>query len=170
MTLKSQKELLRARFLSGDEGLSAFETWKSQIDMADHPDFGSFRLLPFLFHHLKAQGIDDPVMMKLKGIARRNWYKNQQFFRSWAPQLQALHAAGIECMLLAGPALALDYYGDYALDSEDDLAILVPTQQARSAIKQLQTLGWRPMYHRPDALVEPHQVAKSSNYQAIVAR
>lgn len=159
--VSSQKELLRATFLSGDEGLSAFETWKSQIDMADHPDFGSFRLLPFLFHHLKAQDIDDPVMMKLKGIARRNWYKNQHFFRTWAPQLQALHKAGIECMLLSDPALALDYYGDFALESEADLAILVPTEQARPAIKQLQTLGWRPKYHRPDALLEPHQPAKS---------
>jgi hypothetical protein len=157
--VSSQKELLRATFLSGDEGLSAFETWKSQINMADHPDFGSFRLLPFLFHHLKAQEIEEPVVMKLKGIARRNWYKNQRFFRSWTPQLQALHEAGIECMLLSGPALALHYYSDYVLDSETDLAILVPTAQARQAIKQLQTLGWRSKKRSPDILIEPYRWA-----------
>ncbi|MCB0209230.1 MAG: nucleotidyltransferase family protein [Anaerolineae bacterium] len=152
----SQKALLRATFLSGDEGIKAFETWKSQIDMADHADLGSFRLLPFLFHHLKTQGIDDPLLMKLKGIARRNWYKNQAFFRRWAPLLQALHQAQITCMMLSGPALAWDEYRDYALDSEMELALLVPSKQAQAAIHQLQALGWQPNKPLPNDLLGPY--------------
>ncbi|MCB9100898.1 MAG: nucleotidyltransferase family protein [Anaerolineales bacterium] len=157
--VSSQKALLRATFLSGAEGLSAFETWKSQISMVDHPDLGSFRLLPCLFHHLKAQDIDDPFLMKFKGIARRNWYKNQRFFRSLAPPLQALHEAGIECMLLYGPVFALRYYTDYALSSETNLAVWVPIKQARLAIKQLQRLGWQPERRLPDALIESYLAA-----------
>jgi hypothetical protein len=155
----SQKELLRAVFLSGDEGLSAFESWKAQIDMADHPDLGSFRLLPLLFHHLNTQGIDDPLMMKLKGIARRNWYLNQRFFHSVTAPLQALNEALIKCMLLYEPALALHYESKYALRSEIDLPVLIPFEQVRQAMKQLQDMGWRPVKQIPDALLERYLAA-----------
>jgi hypothetical protein len=97
-------------------------------------------------------------MMKLKGIARRNWYKNQGFFRSLVPPLQALHEAGIECILLYGPAFALNHT-DYALNSETNLAILVPTRQTRQAINQLQALGWQPEKNLTESLLEPYLAA-----------
>lgn len=56
-----QKPLLQAAFLSGEAGLRAWAVWKSQVNMDDHPDLGSFRLLPQLYRNLQCQGISDPL-------------------------------------------------------------------------------------------------------------
>lgn len=155
----SRKELLRATFSAGNEGSRAFETWKSQIDMADHPDFGSFRLLPILFRQLRTNGVDDPIMMKLKGIVRQNWYKNQRFFYHIEPLLQALHEAGLECLLLYGAAFASNYNRDYVLGTEMNLSILVSLEQVRPAIEKLQDLGWQPENQLWEPLLEPFLAA-----------
>lgn len=73
--------------------------------------------------------------MKFKGIARKAWYNNQRYFRSILPPLQALHQAGIETMLLYGPALALAFHSDYAHGGETVLPILVRPEQALATIK-----------------------------------
>ncbi len=151
----SQRDLLRATFVAGATGAAAFQAWKTQIDMADHPDIGSFRLLPTLWRRLLADGIDDPVLSKLKGIARRNWFQNQRFFRSWAPLLGSLHEAGIPCLLLSGPSLALTLR-DYALLTESVLGLLVRPRQARQAVEHLQAAGWRPKKQLPVPLTESY--------------
>ena len=151
-----QKPLLRAAFLSGEAGLRAWAVWKSQVNMDDHPDPGSFRLLPQLYRNLQSQGISDPLMMKLKGIARKAWYNNQRYFRSILSPLQALHQVGIETMLLYGPALALNFHSDYALREQTILPILVRPEQAIDAIKQLQALGWESEARLPSHLIEPY--------------
>lgn len=138
----SQQELLRAVFASGSAGASAFEAWRCQIDMADHPDVGSFRLLPALSRRLVADRRDDPLVSKLQGIARRNWFQNQRYFRSWAPVLESLYELGTPCMLIGGPSLALRL-NDYALLTETILTILVRSNQACQAIERLQAIGWR---------------------------
>jgi len=127
--------------------------------MADHPDFGSFRLLPFLFHHLKAQDIEDPLMMKSKGIARRNWYKNQKYFRSLEHLLRALHQADIDCMFLCGSTFALNYHRDYTLDAEANLTILIPLEQMWIAFKQLQIMGWQPAKQLLKPVLTPYLAA-----------
>src|SRR6185436_7611172 len=83
-----QHPLLRAAFLSGEAGLSAWETWKSQVNMDDYPDAGSFQLLPQLPRNLQNQEVDDPLLLKFKGVARQSWFKNQQTFSTLAPHLQ----------------------------------------------------------------------------------
>ena len=151
--------LLRAAFLSNEAGIQAWQLWRSQVNMEEHPDLGAFRLLPAVYHNLQSLDIDDSMMMKLKGIARRNWYQNQRFFRSVAPPLQALHEVGFKCMLLGGPAIVLRYYSEYALGSEAALAILVPATQARQTFEQLQLLGWQPEKPLPDTLIESYLAA-----------
>ena len=151
-----KKSLLRAAFLSGDEALRAWEAWRVQINMDDQPDPGSFRLLAQLYRNLQKHGIEDPLMMKFKGVTRQTWYKNQRFFRSVAPLLRALGEVEIESMLLYGPALALQYYQDYVLNGGPTLTILVRSEQAATAIKQLQALGWASEARLPAELVEPY--------------
>jgi hypothetical protein len=60
--------------------------------------------------------------------------------------------------LLYGPAFALNHT-DYALNSETNLAMLVPTRQTRQAINQLQALGWQPEKNLPETLLEPYLAA-----------
>jgi len=151
-----QKPLLRAAFLPNEAGLQAWELWKSQVNMDDHPDPGSFRLLPPLYRNLQRLNVDDPLLMKLKGIVRQRWYKNQQFFRSTVPTLQQLHQAGIEPLLLYGPALALYYHSDYTLDGGTVLSILVRPEQAVKTIHLLQDSGWVSEARLPQSLIEPY--------------
>ena len=94
-----QLPLLRAAFLSGAAGLAAWETWKSQVNMDDYPDPGSFQLLPQLYRNLQHQGLDDPLILKLKGIARQSWFRNQRNFSLLAPHLQMLKEAGMEVLM-----------------------------------------------------------------------
>lgn len=124
--------------------------------MDDHPDPGSFRLLPQLYRNLSNQGITDPLMMRLKGVGRQGWVKNQQFFNSAAQLFQHLHRANIKAMLLYGPAIALKYSSDYRLATTATLPILVPTNQACAAAKCLQAHGWKSESGMQPQSIGPH--------------
>jgi hypothetical protein len=150
-----QRLLLRAAFMPGNAGVEAWEMWKTRVNMDDHLDLGSFRLLPQLYRNLQKHGVDDPLMMKFRGIARHTWYKNQRFFRSVLPLVHSLHEVGVESLLLDGPAIALQYLSDYVLDEGTDLAILVRPDQAATAIRQLQLSGCAPE-SKMSAGLEPH--------------
>jgi hypothetical protein len=148
--------LLQAAFLSDNTGLQAWHCWKNQINIDDYPDTGSFRLLPALYRNLQKLGVADPFLEKLKGIVRRNWYKNQRFFKSVSGPLQSLQQAGIAPMLLYGPALALQIQSDYALDGGTNLAVLVHPEQAKAAISHLQSTGWQPEARLPESLLNDY--------------
>lgn len=153
--VSSQKHLLRATFLQGQESIQAWQQWKSQINMDDYPDPGSSKLLPQLYHNLKEQGLNDPLMMKFKGVSRKAWYKNQRFFESVTEPLSTLHQARIKTMVLYDPALAL-HYADYPLNSTATLALFVPTRQAIPAVECLQQAGWVSETNLPPASIAAH--------------
>jgi hypothetical protein len=132
---------LRAALLQSAEASEAWDRWQGQVDL-DRLDYGSFRLLPLLYHNLRHQKIEHPWMGKFKGIYRRTWYENQIRFRNAAAILQSLHAAGIETLLLKGAALVLLHYRDLALRPMQDLDFLVPVPMAVKAEAVLQKLGW----------------------------
>jgi hypothetical protein len=110
--------------------------------MDDHPDLGSFRLLPQLYRNLSRQGVDDPLLLRFKGVARKEWYKNQRFFSSVVQPVEVLNQAGIQSMLLYDPAMALRCASDYRIGTTATLAILVPTRQAICAAECLGRNGW----------------------------
>ena len=145
--------------MPGNAGVEAWEMWKTRVNMDDHLDLGSFRILPQLYRNLQNLGIDDPLMMKFKGIARQTWLKNQRLFHSTAPPLQALSEAGIDVLIFSGAALALRYYPDYVLSPATELTLLVRPAQALAALTQLQALGWTPVSSLPqipiDAYIQP---------------
>lgn len=134
--------LLRAALLHGSDALDAWDWWKTQADF-DRLDQGSHRLLPKLYHNLQAQGLDDPLMGKLKGIYRNTWYKNQLLFHHAANVLSSLNRASIETMILKGAALVSLYYHDQGLRHMDDFDVLVRPHQALQAMRILEESGWR---------------------------
>jgi len=91
---------------------------------------------------------------RLKGIHRRAWYENQTLFHDLEPVLQRFHAAGIECMLLKGAALVLQYYRDMGLRPMRDLDVLVPEERAAEALQLMQDDGWRVLTAWPGELTE----------------
>jgi len=131
-----QELLLKAALFRGDAALSAWKEWISSVDI-EILDWGSYRLLPLLYHNLNELGIKDPVMKRLKGVYRYTWFKNQMLFTEMSRLLQSFSDAGIKTMALKGPALVLLHYGDYGLRPMDDFDVLVPTEKATDAIDLL---------------------------------
>jgi hypothetical protein len=140
---KEQKWLLRAALLQGNAAIAAWREWESNVDI-DRLDRGSQRLLPLLYHNLREQGVETPLMGKLKGVYRATWYKNQLAFHDMAALLNVFHAAGIQTMILKEAALILLHYQDHGLRPMDKFDILVRPEQASAAINLLVELGWRP--------------------------
>jgi len=76
---REQELLLRAALLQGNDAINAWHEWKSSVDI-EQLDQGSYRLLPLLYRSLHIDGVEDPLMNKLKGVYRMTWYKNQPFY------------------------------------------------------------------------------------------
>lgn len=138
-----QELLLKASLLQGGEAISAWEKWRSSVNI-EQLDPGSHRLFPLLYHNLNMRGIKDPLMNMLKGVYNLTWYQNQLLFHKVAALLNSFHNAGIETMLLKGAALTLLYYRDHGLRPMGDIDVLVRTEQAPAAINLLRNLGWEP--------------------------
>jgi len=139
---KEQELLLQAALLNGADGKDALAQWLDAIDFEGEMDYGSFRLLPLLFHHLKKQGRDLPIMSRLKGIYRYAWFKNQQLFFELGKTLNTLRQAGIPTMVLKGAALTVQVYRNHAIRPMADMDILVPASQAVETYEILRALGW----------------------------
>jgi hypothetical protein len=138
----NQELLLKAALLSGKESVNAFRKWKDSYDWEEYLEPGSFRLLPLLYVNLHKQGVDDPVMGKLKGIYRQAWSKNQTLFHEMAGVIGLLQRAGIKTMLLKGASLSLLYYKNNGSRPMADIDVLIPLKQTRLATDLLQKAGW----------------------------
>ena len=138
-----QELLLRAALLDGEKAIEAWTEWRRRIDPDGEFDQGSFRLLPLLFFNIHKLGVSDPFMARLKGIYRRSWYETHQLFYATQKTLEDLNKAGIRTLLLKGAPLSLHYYDNIALRPMSDLDILVPTDQARRALEQMDESGWQ---------------------------
>jgi hypothetical protein len=156
-----QRPLLRAAFLPGAAGVAAWEMWRSQVRMEDHADPGSFRLLPRVCRNMRQHGIDDPLLAKLTGIARQSWFKQQSAFRTLAPHLQSLRAAGVDVLMLGSMAAALRCSDD-PCESEPVWSWLVRPDQAVAALRRLRSSGWRLDAPPPDPLLRAYVAHRSA--------
>ena len=127
-----QELLLRAALLEGRIAEDAWKEWRSCVDIddVDRLDPGSYRLLPLLYRNLHSHMEEDPIMMKLKGVYRLTWYKNQMLFHTITSLLRSFQHAGIDTMVLKGAALTLLCYKDYGLRPMNDFDVLVHTGEA----------------------------------------
>lgn len=139
--------LLRSALFRDESALRAWQEWKSLVDLDQAIDAGTYRLLPLVYHNLRALDVRDSLMSKLKGIYRMEWTKNQILFRTGAEVLKSFHAAGIETLILKGAPLAVLYYEDVALRPMNDFDVLVPAAKRRQAIDLLLANGWQPEKH-----------------------
>src|SRR5262249_51949836 len=65
----TQQLLLQAALLSGEAASAAWRAWRSSVD-PQRLDVGSHRLLPLLYHNLRALGVDDPSLPYYKTTYR----------------------------------------------------------------------------------------------------
>jgi len=140
---REQELLLRAALLGGSEAIEAWEAWRASVDI-ERIDQAAGRLLPLLYKNLRAHGIADPLMGRMRGTYRLTWTKNQVLFHSMAAILQAFREAGLATLILKGAALIVQYYHEYGLRPVGDFDVLVRTATAPAAIQLLTRLGLRP--------------------------
>ena len=159
---RNQAVLLAAALRSGEAARQAWQTWKHAVDFEAGLDGGSYRLLPLVYRNLSQQGLDDPLLGRLKGVYRLTWYKNQLLFRTLGEILQRLSAAGIPTLLLKGAALTQLYYRDLGLRPMDDTDVLVPEAQLSAALETLTRAGWSPKVLALDKLTAEHRALRPS--------
>lgn len=158
----TQLLLLQTALADWPAATNAWQAWKKEVHLElDQLDDGSFRLLPLIYHNLSRGPISDEYLPKLKGIYRQTWYKNQMRFHHIRKVVTALEAAGIQTLLLKGPALVLAYYPNYGCRPMRDFDLLVPFSETMRAFQMLLDLGWLPKYtpverFRPELIATRH--------------
>ena len=127
------EELLRVALLPDERGRAAWSRLRPSLDL-DAVDHEQLRILPLVGRTLRALGIDDPYLPRLRGIRRVFWSRNQMLVAATAPVLDALERRGIATMVLKGVPLALTCYRDLGLRPMEDLDVLVPFDRALDAV------------------------------------
>ena len=149
-----QELLLRAALMPDLRALEAWEAWKAEHDLIESElDHGSFRLLPLVYRNLLAQGADEPLMPRLKGIYRYWWCSNQRLFHRAAGIIGALEQAGIPTLVLKGTSASVAYYRDRGARPMGDIDLMVSHDQAPAAVARLGTIGLRPARPRVADLI-----------------
>src|SRR6202008_4308852 len=128
--------------LPPDEAAAAWADVRSDLVLDDLWDAELHRLLPLVHSKLRAAGVADPDLARLRGLPRRTWYENQVALHRVRPGLDQLRAAGIPTLFLKGAPLALEHYGDLGLRPMADIDVLVPWADAPRALDLLEAAGW----------------------------
>jgi hypothetical protein len=136
-----QQLLLQAALLPAERAVPAWRTWRAAVD-PQRLDAGSHRILPLLYHNLRAYGVDDPSLSYYKAAYRQTWYKNNTLFYQMSSVLAALRAAGLAVMVLKGVPLAIQYYHDIGLRPMGDFDLLVRTADMPRTVAVLAEHGW----------------------------
>lgn len=139
----AQELLLTACLASGEPARRAFEAWLPQVDI-DHLDFGSGKLLPLLYRNLHAQGVEHPVVARLKGVYRATWYRNQMLLNEASALIALFRGIGVDSIILKGAALIHTAYGDIGARAMEDVDLLVPAERGGDVIALLETREWKP--------------------------
>ena len=156
---ENQELLLRACLMNGHEALTAWQQWRVIFESGSL-DEGSRRLLPLLYRNLKNQKITDPLISVLKEEYFHTWSENQFCLRGIASLIAEFDQGGIPNILVKGSALAVLYYEDVGLRPMKDIDLMVSRDQAKRSIQLLISLGWKPAYSSPEALIPFEQATE----------
>ncbi|HWE46912.1 MAG TPA: nucleotidyltransferase family protein [Caulobacteraceae bacterium] len=157
-----QALLLDAALGPDTEVADRFRAWRVAADLDARFDWGTFRLLPLVYDRLRALGVEDSLMLRMKGVYRMAWVETQALFAEVAPVIAALETAGVETMMLKGVPLALSVYRTPAARPMRDVDIAVRCADADRAIAVIESLGW--------ALERPITSGDRAYLQAITLR
>lgn len=140
----TQALLVKAVIGPADQVEASYRAWRGAINIDDHVDGGTYRLLPLLYQRLHDLGIEDPLMGRLKGIYRRAWVETHALLADVAPTIARLEAAGVRTMVVKGVPLAMTYYKSFATRPMMDLDLVTPIEQRELAFDVLEDMGWVP--------------------------
>jgi hypothetical protein len=135
--------LLKASLSSDLAAHKAWENWSQRIDF-ENLDPASYKLLPLVARNPALSAIDDPILLKCRGIYRQTWVINHLRWKKIRPFLLALLEAGVKkIVLLKGSAMMLHYYRDFGMRMMSDVDILIEKEDIPLADKLFRSSGWR---------------------------
>lgn len=137
-----QELLLKSCLFKDDLLTEAFNSWKNLVNFETDIYHSSFRQLPLLYFNLYKNGIDDQLMLRLKGIYRKSWSKNQLLFHKAANIIRLLQDHEIPVIVFKGIALSLVAYKNFAVRPMADIDLLVPVSKAEAAFSLLKQNHW----------------------------
>lgn len=120
--------------------------WDLLVPLAD-----SHRLIPLLHRHVEAFGdglVPARPRAALWALATSIASENARRMLELRGLMDALAREGVDAVLIKGPALALNLFGDVALRPFDDLDVLVTPAQTAAAQSVLRERGYRPTFEK----------------------
>ena len=138
-----QTLLLQAAVLGTQPAQSAFDTWRSRVDI-NRLDYGSARLLAFVYLNLRDRLTDDDVVTRaMRERYERAIADNDRRLVTLTSVIATFRDAGIDTLVLKGMALVATGHLPPGARPMDDLDVLVPEAQAIEARDLLLASGWR---------------------------
>ncbi len=138
-----QLQLLDAALHGGDRSRAAFREWRKSVDIAEEFGWTVLRLLPLVHATLSDAGEGDPLMGRLKGVARLTWYETQRLLHRVRPVVAALAEAQVPVLLLKGAPMVLSYYVSQAMRPMSDVDLCVRERDVPRAMALLEHAGWQ---------------------------
>jgi hypothetical protein len=135
-----QRDLLKVLFAPPDVATQTYPAWRSRLDLGTL-DSGSLNLMPLLYRRLLELGLEDDLLPLLRGAHRFHWCKNHVKLRKCFAGIDRMLAKGCTPLALKGLAM-LERYADIGLRPMSDVDLLVPREQAKTALSALLEDGW----------------------------
>jgi Uncharacterised nucleotidyltransferase len=137
-----QLQLLRVALLEPEVAVATWRRLRPEFVLDDVWDRETYQLLPLVYRKLATLEIDEPVLPRLKGLHRREWYQNQVRLSRLADLLRQLERASVDTMVLGGVPLVVRYYGDIGARPIGRLDVLVPSSRRADASKVVLANAW----------------------------
>jgi hypothetical protein len=125
--------------------MKSYAVWRDKLDF-DALTLGSQRILGLLHKNLRAHDIEDPIMDRLRGIARYAWFSNRNLILQSTPLLKAFNETGVKFSFLKGMAIVASIPDQMALRPMGDMDLLIRPSDAEAALDLLTKFGWWPHY------------------------
>lgn len=136
-----QRLLLLAATGSGQPAVDAFRRWRTLVPF-DDIGYSSFRLIPFLLALVKRESLDDPDLLRMKGIERHIWASNILRFKQLFLALDAIRQAGAPFVLFKGAALLARMPEIAALRTSGDYDVLIDPSHMIAVGRELKAAGF----------------------------
>src|SRR5690348_16483849 len=118
-----QALLVKAACATNEECRAAWQQWRSLG--SDLPtDKSTARIYPMLYSNLSRNGVQDPLIERLRPLYQASRARNQVLFGVIAEILEQFNASAIPLLLWKGSAMIKSHYADQGARSTSDLDVM----------------------------------------------
>jgi hypothetical protein len=121
--------------------LAAWQELRPELDLQTIED-SVFAALPLVYRRLDGAGLDDPDLLRLKGIYRNTWTRNALLVERLRATAESFRAADVPMLLVGTLGAALRYYDSLGLRPTGYLELLVSEDDLTRGVRALGSAGW----------------------------